>query len=149
MQFHSITPILYDVTENHQYGSTTGEAGMAIQTISSVSSTNGLASTLAVSNQTSTGKSGGGVPAGKAGGGVPKAKPASTSSSTSSTSSDTKIYDKMDVNKDGTVSAQEKAAYLVVHPEEAAQEAQSTNYNGNGKNSEDLGSFSTIINLSA
>lgn len=123
---------------------------MAIQAISGVSATNTLASTLAVSNQpVSNSKAGSSSPTGKAsgGGGAPKAKAASSSSSSSS--SDSKIYDKMDTNKDGTVSSQEKTAYLLVHPEEAAKDTESMNYNGQGNQSENQGGLSAIINLSA
>jgi hypothetical protein len=146
MKFPSFSPILVYVKENLYNGSKTGEAIMAIQAISSVTSSNALASTLAVSNPATNEKARGSAPAGKpGGGGAPKAKPASGTSS----SSDTKIYDRMDTNKDGTVSAQEKAAYLVVHPEDAAQNTESTNYNGNGKNPENQVGLPSIINLSA
>jgi hypothetical protein len=125
---------------------------MAIQAISSVSAANNLTSTLAVTNQpTSSTKATGGAPAGKAsgGGGAHKAKAAVSSSSSSSSSSDTKIYDKMDTNKDGSVSAQEKAAYMLIHPEDIAKETESMNYSGQGNPIENQGGLSAILNLSA
>ncbi|MEI8132497.1 MAG: hypothetical protein WCG34_08685 [Leptolinea sp.] len=115
---------------------------MAIQAISGVSASDPMKSALAVSNKP-TPKAKGSAPAGNPSGGTPKA--ASTSSSTSSI----KIYDPMDTNKDGTVSDQEKAQYLLTHPEEAAQDTGSNNYTNQGNLSENKGGLSAVLNLSA
>jgi hypothetical protein len=129
----------------------TGEVCMSIQAISSVSASDAFKNSLVVSSQVpSNSNVGGKKPAGKmGGGGAPKAKATTSSSSSSSSSSDTKVYDKMDTNKDGTVSSQEKAAYLLVNPEEAIKDTESINYIGKSNQPEDQGILGAIINLSA
>ena len=70
-------------------------------------------------------KQGGGAPpaggaGGKPAGGAPHSggKSGGTSSGSSATSSSSAYYDKMDANKDGSVSSQEKIAYEIKHHEE-------------------------------
>ena len=69
-------------------------------------------------------KAGGAPPAG--GGG---AKPAAASSASTSGSSTSKVYDKRDLNKDGTVSYEEQLLYSIQHPTEetGSQSAVSSN----------------------
>jgi hypothetical protein len=113
----------------------------AIQAISGISTGNTSATAQALLQKVAGGgKSGGG------GGGVGKTQSASGSSSSSETSTS---YDKMDLNKDGTVSASEKALYYMMHPEEATESTSSDIYNSQGTQDEYEGGFSGLINLSA
>ncbi|MCE5336453.1 MAG: hypothetical protein LLG06_17900 [Desulfobacteraceae bacterium] len=48
-------------------------------------------------------------------------------SSSTSTQSDNKIYDKRDANKDGTVSAQEEIQYEQKHPEQVKKDELKSN----------------------
>ena len=76
----------------------------------------------------------GGGPVGGAGGPPPGGPPpvgappsgGGKSSSTSESSDSSKVYDKMDANKDGTVSWKEEQAYKLAHPSEADQADQTT-----------------------
>jgi hypothetical protein len=72
-------------------------------------------------------------------------------SSSSSSSDDNKVYDKMDDNKDGTVSAQEKLKYYASHPAEKIQDektsANKSSYDKNGNTEESTGSAG--VNVSA
>jgi hypothetical protein len=75
----------------------------------------------------------------------------SSLSSNSSSSDDNKVYDKMDENKDGTVSASEKAKYYVSHPAEKIQDEQAAaNKSGYDKNgaTEETATAATV-NVSA
>jgi hypothetical protein len=73
----------------------------------------------------------GGTPPSGGSGGTPKA-----SGGGSASSSDNKVYDKRDANKDGTVSSAEQLKYDLKHPEEAqkakASEQQSSGYTQSG-----------------
>lgn len=113
---------------------------MTIQAINSISSTSSSATALALANKvssgTKTGKTGGGGGGGKV-------------QSSSSSSDDSSTYDKMDLNKDGTVSASEKALYTMMHPNEAETENSTQNYTNQGKQDEYAGGFSGVLNLSA
>jgi len=111
---------------------------MEIQAISGLSSMSSSAPAQAVSQKVSSGgKSGGG------GGGAAKTQ------SSSSSSTDSTTYDKMDLNKDGTVSASEKALYLMMNPQEAENENSITNYTSHGTQDEYAGGFSGFLNLFA
>ena len=66
---------------------------------------------------------GAGRPSGSPPGGAPPSGGAKESSSTESTSSSNKTYDKMDADKDGTVSWKEKQDYLQSHPEAASEKS--------------------------
>ena len=66
-----------------------------------------------------------GPPAGGPGG----AKKASASNAGSQ--SDSKVYDKKDINKDGTVSYEEEMAYALNHPEDANKSQQNPQGSGN------------------
>jgi len=70
-----------------------------------------------------------GPPAGGPGGGPGGAKKASASSAGSQ--SDSKVYDKKDINKDGTVSYEEEMAYALNHPEDANKSQQNPQGSGN------------------
>ena len=61
----------------------------------------------------------GGRPSGPPPGGAPPSGGAGETSSTENSSSSNKVYDKMDANKDGTVSWKEQRDYLQKHPEAA------------------------------
>jgi hypothetical protein len=114
---------------------------MPIEAINAVSTGSTSATAQALAQKVSGGgKTGGG------GGGAGKTQSSSSSSSSSETST---TYDKMDLNKDGTVSASEKALYLMMHPDEAEDTTNSTNYNNQGTKDEYEGGFSGILNLSA
>jgi hypothetical protein len=128
---------------SQKIGRKNDEVYMDIKTISDVSSASSSATVLALSNKiSSSGKTG------KGGGGGEGGKVQSSSSSSSSAESST-VYDKMDLNKDGKVSASEKALYLMMHPDEAETENSSQGYTSQGKQDEFAGGFSGIINLSA
>jgi hypothetical protein len=116
---------------------------MNIQAISNLSSTGSSTTALALSSKVSSDN-----PTAKAGSGGGGGKTQSTSGS-SSTSKTSTTYDKMDLNKDGTVSASEKALYLMMHPDEVETEENIQSYTSQGKQDEFAGGFSGIINLSA
>jgi hypothetical protein len=65
-------------------------------------------------SQPAPAKAGGARPAG-GGGGV---KPAASGGSSGGSSSSSKVYDKRDTNKDGTVSYQEAMLYALAHPDD-------------------------------
>jgi hypothetical protein len=114
---------------------------VAIQSVSGINLNNASATAQALTQKVASGgKSGGG------GGGAGKTQSSSGSSSSSKTST---TYDKMDLNKDGTVSASEKTLYLMLHPNEAENSDSSSTYNNQGSQDEYAGGFSGIINLSA
>jgi hypothetical protein len=113
----------------------------AIQSVSGLNLNSTSATAQALSQKVASGgKSGGG------GGGAGKTQSSSSSSSSSETST---TYDKMDLNKDGTVSASEKTLYLMQHPDEADNSDSSSTYNYQGTQDEYAGGFSGIINFSA
>jgi hypothetical protein len=113
----------------------------SIQAISGISTSGVSASAQALTQKVAgSGKSGGGG----GGGGAGKTQSSTSSSTTSSTS-----YDKMDLNKDGTVTASEKAMYYMMHPNEADESESTNNYNNQGTKDEYEGGFSGILNLSA
>jgi hypothetical protein len=114
----------------------------AIQAIDAISTGNTSATAQVLAQKVA----GGGKSGGGGGGGAGKAQSASGSSSSSETST---TYDKMDLNKDGTVSASEKALYLMMHPDEAEDTTSNSNYNNQGTQDEYEGGFSGILNLSA
>ncbi len=97
---------------------------MNVQAISGVSSTRSSTIMLALSNKTTSGTNSGG-----GGGGAGKTQSATSSSSSSD---DTTTYDKMDLNKDGTVSASEKALYLMMHPDEVEEDNTIQSYTNRG-----------------
>ena len=70
-----------------------------------------------------------GPPPGGPGGGPEGAQKASASNAGSQ--SDSKVYDKKDINKDGTVSYEEEMAYALQFPEEADTTQQSSQGSGN------------------
>jgi hypothetical protein len=112
---------------------------MNIQAINSISSYSSVfAATQKTSSSSSTGKASG------SGGGQVQ-----SSSGSSSSSDDSTTYDKMDLNKDGTVTAAEKALYLMLHPDEAEEKDSIQSYTSQGKQDEYSGGFSGLINLSA
>lgn len=112
---------------------------MNIQAISKVGSS-GLSSSISGMTGMSAGS------AQKTGGGAGASKTQSSSSSSSDTSSS---YDKMDLNKDGIVTASEKALYYLMHPDEAAQESNTSTYNSQGTSSSSTSGISSLLNLSA
>jgi hypothetical protein len=74
------------------------------------------------------------APAGASRAGGPGGTPpngATRSSGASESSSSTKVYDKKDTNKDGTVSAQEELAYDLTHSGDATDTSSTTGTNGN------------------
>ena len=76
----------------------------------------------------SGGPPGGGPPVGGPPGGSAKAGGA-TKSGGSTNSSSSVYYDKMDANKDGTVSVEEKLTYVIKHPDAANNEKQNVGNN--------------------
>ncbi len=54
----------------------------------------------------------------------------SSKSTSSTTSSDTKTYDKMDTNKDGTVTAQERLEYLITQGTDSTSSSSTSPYSG-------------------
>lgn len=112
---------------------------MNIQSISSLMNAGSSATMQAVTQKVA----GGGKSAGGGGGaGIAQSSSSSSSSDTSTT------YDKMDLNKDGTVTAAERMQYLMTHPEEAFQNS-TNSYNNQGNQSENTGGISGLINLTA
>jgi Ca2+-binding EF-hand superfamily protein len=114
--------------------------------------------------ETSMKKMGGkGAPAGgpppsgmPSGGGAPSGGTQKSGGTSGSSSSDNKVYDKKDKNKDGTVSYQEEMEYDISHPEERAKsQASSTaktengNYNQKGNAGEEGGGTNGSVNVSA
>lgn len=75
----------------------------------------------------------------------------SSLSSNTSGSENNKVYDKMDENKDGTVSVQEKSKYYVSHPAEKVQDEQaSANKSGYDKNgTTEENTTAATVNVSA
>jgi hypothetical protein len=76
----------------------------------------------------------------------------SSLSSNTSGSENNKVYDKMDDNKDGTVSASEKSKYYVSHPAEKIQDEQAsaTNKSGYDKNgTTEENTTAAMLNVSA
>ncbi|NMB55880.1 MAG: hypothetical protein GYA15_14390 [Leptolinea sp.] len=110
---------------------------MAIQAISRIASTG--SSQFAMNSQP--------VSAGKSaeGGGSAASSGASNTSSTDSTDS----YDKMDLNKDGTVTASERALYLKMHPNEMELEDYTQNYSSQGQITEMTGGSTSLLDLAA
>jgi hypothetical protein len=75
----------------------------------------------------------------------------SSLASNTSGSDKNKVYDKMDENKDGTVSASEKSKYYVSHPAEKIQDEQaSANKSGYDKNgTTEENTTAAMLNVSA
>jgi hypothetical protein len=75
----------------------------------------------------------------------------SSLASNTSGSENNKVYDKMDENKDGTVSASEKSKYYVSHPAEKIQDEQTSvkksGYDKNGTTEENT--TAAMLNVSA
>lgn len=110
---------------------------MAIQAISRIAATG--SSQVAMNSQpVSAGKSSGG------GGGA-----APTGSSSASSSDTTESYNKMDLNKDGTVTASERALYLKMHPADMELEDYVQNYGSQGKPVDSTAGTTSLLNLSA
>lgn len=110
---------------------------MNIQAISSVSSfSSAFAASQKTTSSSSTSKTGGGGQV-------------QSSSGSSSSSDDSTTYDKMDLNKDGTVTAAEKALYLMLHPDEVQEKDSIQSYTNQGKQDEYSGGLSGLINLIA
>lgn len=80
-----------------------------------------------------------GPPAGALAGGPPQGAPVDTvqlsskNSSGKSSTSDSKVYDKMDSNKDGTVTDQERLAYEMKHASDATSASDTTFDKSQGK----------------
>ena len=70
-----------------------------------------------------------GRPSGSPPGGAPPSGGAGKTSSSEGSSSSNKVYDKMDANKDGTVSWKEEQDYLQKHPEATSTNSTSTKIN--------------------
>ncbi len=70
-------------------------------------------------------------PSGPPPGGAPPSGGAGKASSTEGSSSSSKVYDEMDANKDGTVSTQEKLAYLQ-KPRDSASTSSTSNIDSDG-----------------